>query len=126
MPLPDELIKILEEKDLEVTKKRGAIRATSMTLPVSLLIKYKNKNVWIEIEPGEELSDVLVDLIESGEDIKDMVEDVLSELRDIAIEVSRFLEEKGYSVELRLREGENDVRDALEDIVEEYEELEEE
>lgn len=126
MPLPDELLKILEEKDLEITKKRGYVRATSKTLPISLLIKHKSKNVWIEIEPGEELSDVLADLIESGEDIEDVVDDVLSELRDTAIEISRLLEEKGYSVELRLREGENDVRDILEDLIEEYEEHEEE
>ncbi len=124
----DELIKLLEDRDLEVKKQRGIIRATHQSLPVTLVITLREKNraAKISIEPGDELSDVLADLIESGEDVEILVDDVLSEIRDIAIEAGQLLEKEGYKVEWALREGENDVRDALEDVLEEYEFEEEE
>jgi len=124
----DELIKLLEDRDLEVKKQKGIIRATHQSLPVTLVITLREKNraAKISIEPGDELSDVLADLIESGEDVEILVDDVLSEIRDIAIEAGQLLEKEGYKVEWALREGENDVRDALEDVLEEYEFEEEE
>ncbi len=124
----DELIKLLEDRDLEVKRQKGIIRATHQSLPVVLVITLREKNraAKISIEPGDELSDVLADLIESGEDVEILVDDVLSEIRDIAIEAGQLLEKKGYKVEWALREGENDVRDALEDVLEEYEFEEEE
>ncbi len=124
----DELIKFLKDKDLEVKKQKGTIRATHQSLPVTLVItlREKNRTAKISIEPGDDLSDVLADLIESGEDVEILVDDVLSEIRDIAIEAGQLLEKMGYKVEWALREGENDVRDALEDVLEEYEFEEEE
>ncbi len=124
----DELIKLLEDRDLKVKKQKGTIRATHQSLPVTLVITLREKNrvAKITIEPGDELSDVLADLIESGEDVEILVDDVLSEIRDIAIEAGQLLEKMGYKVEWALREGENDVRDALEDVLEEYEFEEEE
>ncbi len=124
----DELIKLLKDRDLEVKKQKGIIRATHQSLPVTLVITLREKNraAKISIEPSDELSDVLADLIESGEDVEILVDDVLSEIRDIAIEAGQLLEKMGYKVEWALREGENDVRDALEDVLEEYEFEEEE
>ncbi len=124
----DELIKLLEDRDLKVKKQKGTIRATHQSLPVTLVITLREKNrvAKITIEAGDELSDVLADLIESGEDVEILVDDVLSEIRDIAIEAGQLLEKMGYKVEWALREGENDVRDALEDVLEEYEFEEEE
>jgi signal transduction histidine kinase len=120
MPIPKELVDLLKEHDLEVERKRTRIIATHKELPVSLIIRISGDKAIIELEAGDELRDVLVDLIESGEDIESMVDDVLSELRDIAIEASQLLSDKGLEVELRLREGESDIRDVLEDVMEEY------
>ncbi len=124
----DELIKLLEDRDLEVKKQKGTVRATHQSLPITLIItlREKNRTAKISIEPSDELSDVLADLIEDGEDVEILVDDVLSEIRDIAIEAGQLLEKMGYKVEWAIREGENDVRDALEDVLEEYEFEEEE
>jgi hypothetical protein len=120
MPIPKELVDLLKEHDLEVERKRTRVIATHKELPVSLIIRVSGDKAIIEFEAGDELRDVLVDLIESGEDIESMVDDVLSELRDIAIEASQLLSDRGLEVELRLREGESDIRDILEDVMEEY------
>ncbi|ADI32266.1 hypothetical protein Shell_1166 [Staphylothermus hellenicus DSM 12710] len=126
MPIPQELIDLLKERELEVKKRKGRIIAAHSELPVSLIVRLSGSTAIIELEAGEELEDVMSDLVESGEDLESIVEDVLSEMRDIAVDVSRLLSDKGFKVELRLREGENDVRDAMEEIIEEYAESEEE
>ncbi|MCD6300603.1 MAG: hypothetical protein J7L82_00855 [Staphylothermus sp.] len=126
MSIRDEIVKLLKEHDLEVKKRKNVIRGTHKTIPVTLIIRLVDDEAIIELEPEEELRDVLVDLVESGEDIEDVVDDVLSELRDIAVEISQLLSDKGYDVKLKLREGENDVRDILEELEEEYSGYEEE
>lgn len=122
MSIVDELSKLLVDLELKVEKKRNIIKAMHRELPVYLIIKLtpSSKKAVIELEADEELSDTLVDLLESGEDIEDIVDTVLSELRDAAIEVSNVLEEKDYIVSLKIREGERDVRDQLEEVLEEY------
>ena len=125
--LIDELKSLLEEHDLETRVKNDEyIEALHNTLPVSLIIKLKNKNAVIEINTSDDLRDALEELIESGEDIRLMADDVLSELRDVAVEISRFLKEKNYEVKLMLREGENDVRDLVDEVYEEHKEVLEE
>lgn len=126
MPIPKELIDLLKEHELDVKKKRRKVIATHSELPVSLIVRVSGSKAIIELEAGEELRDVMNDLAESGEDLEFIVEDVLSEMRDVAIEASRLLSDSGFEVKLRLREGENDVRDAMEEILEEYAEFEEE
>ncbi len=126
MPVPKDLLELLKERDLVVKAKKNNIVATHTELPVSLVYRFSRKNVVIEIESSDDLVDYLVDLAESGENIEEVVDDILSELRDIAIETSKLLGDKGYKVELKLREGENDVRDRVEEVLEEYLEFEEE
>ncbi len=125
--LIDELKSLLEEHDLETRVKNDEyIEALHNTLPVSLIIKLKNKDAVVEINTSDDLRDALEELIESGEDIRSMADDVLSELRDVAVEISRFLKEKNYEVKLMLREGENDVRDLVDEVYEEHKEVLEE
>ncbi len=125
--LVDELKGLLEEHDLDIyVKDDEYIEALHNTLPVSLIIKLKNKNAVIEINASDDLRDTLEELIESGEDIRSLADDVLSELRDVAVEISRFLKEKDYEVKLMLREGENDVRDLVDEVYEEHKEVLEE
>ena len=126
MSIRDKIVKLLKEHELEVRKRKNIVRGTHKTIPITLIIRIIGDEAIIELEPEEELRDVLVDLIEAGEDVEETVDDVLSELRDIAVEISQLLSDKGYEVKLKLREGENDVRDILEEIEEEYSEYEEE
>jgi len=123
----DEITRLLEDFDLKVEKKKNTIKAMHSELPAYLVVKLtpSKKKAVIELEADEELNDALVDMIESGEDVEDIVDTVISELRDAAIEVSRILEEKDYIVSLKLREGERDIRDQLEEVLEEYGEEEE-
>ncbi|OYT38741.1 MAG: hypothetical protein B6U89_05300 [Desulfurococcales archaeon ex4484_58] len=127
MSILEELIRIFDRYDVEVVVRKKSIRATHNDLPVSLIVRIPSKEkAVIELRAEDELSDTLVDLVESEEDVEDIVDNVLSELRDLAIEASKYLEDKGYNVVLNLREGENDVRDMLEEIREEYGSFEEE
>ncbi len=127
MSVVDEITRLLEDFDLKVEKKKNTIKAMHSELPAYLVVKLtpSKKKAVIELEADEELNDALVDMIESGEDVEDIVDTVISELRDAAIEVSRILEEKDYIVSLKLREGERDIRDQLEEVLEEYGEEEE-
>jgi len=120
MPVIDEIIEYLKERDLSVKKKGNVIKATNNDLPISLTIRFEKKSCIIELIPEEDLNDALVDLVESEEDVEDYVDGILSEMRDTAIEVSKILEKNGYSVSLKIREGENDIRDMIEEVVEEY------
>jgi len=120
MPIIDEIIEYLKERDLSVKKKGNVIKATNNDLPVSLIIRLEKNSCVIELVPEEDLSDAIVDLVESEEDVEDYIDGVLSEMRDTAIEVSKILEKNGYSVTLKIREGENDIRDMIEEVVEEY------
>ncbi len=124
MPVPEELVELLKNYELRLRKGKNSLRAYHQSLPIMLVYKFRKKNVVIELGYEEELREHLEDLAEEGEDMETYIDDVLSELRDIAIESGRLLEEKGYSVELRLREGENDIRDLMEEILEEYVEYE--
>ncbi len=124
MPVPDELVEYLKEHDLKLRRGKRTVKAIHKSIPVILVYKFANKHVTVDLDYEEDLRDVLEDLIDAGENVEELVDDVLSELRDLAIETSRILEEKGYNVELKLREGENDIRDLLEDVMESYAEYE--
>lgn len=124
MPVPEELVELLKNYELRLRKGKSSLKAYHQSLPIMLVYRFRKKSVVIELGYEEELREYFEDLAEEGEDMEDYVDDVLSELRDIAIESSRLLEEKGYSVELRLREGENDIKDLLEEVLEEYVEYE--
>ncbi len=126
MKVIDEVREIMENHDLEVAVKENMVIGIHKSIPVSLSVILNGLNAELSIEADEELRDILEELIESGEDISSLVDDVLSELRDIALEIQGLLEKRGFKVELNLREGENDVRDLLEEITEEYEEVLEE
>jgi len=126
MSVLDEIREIMEDHDLEVTLNKNTVIGLHSSVPIILKVYVGRRKASIELEAEEDLRDVLDELVESGEDIESLVDDVLSELRDIAIEIGRALENKGYRVELNLREGENDVRDIVEEVTEEYEEVLEE
>lgn len=124
----ENIVKILESRDMNIDKKRNVIRGIHMDLPIALVVRINHikKQAVIEIEPYEDLVDSFADLIESNENIEDVVEGVLGELRDIAVEISKVLENNGYTVAMKITEGEKDVRDMMEEVLEEYREFIEE
>jgi len=122
MSLARDIIKILEERELQVEKLKNTIKAVHSSLPIYLVVKIddKLKTATVLLEPGEDLEDALAEIIESGGDVEDAVDTALVELEDVAVEISRVLEERGYKVNVKIREGVRDVRDLLEDVLEEY------
>ncbi len=117
----------LIERDLVVSVEDNTIYGLHSSLPISLNIVFKPSNlVDIGISVRDDLRETLIELIESGEDIRAIVDDVLSELRDTAIELQKFLSDKGFRVRLVLRDGESDVREVVDDVMEEYREVLEE
>ncbi len=125
MSVLEELREILEDHELDVEVKDGELQGIHGTLPIAIVIAIDedNNRATIELKALEDLEDAMNELVESGEDLRSIVDEVLSEIRDIAIELSRILESRGYKVSLNIREGESDVRDLMEDIIEEYEEV---
>ncbi|WFO76140.1 hypothetical protein J4526_04720 [Desulfurococcaceae archaeon MEX13E-LK6-19] len=125
MSVLDELREILEDHELDVEVRDGELQGVHGTLPIAIVIAIDedNNRATIELRALEDLEDVMNELVESGEDLRSIVDEVLSEIRDIAIELSRILESRGYKVSVNIREGESDVRDLMEDIIEEYEEV---
>ncbi|MET1159958.1 MAG: hypothetical protein ABWW65_03265 [Thermoprotei archaeon] len=129
MSVAEEIADLMSRYGLEISeKKKSVVKGTHSELPISLVAKIQSakKTIIVELVPEEDLSDVLADMIESGEDVEEAVDSIIAELRDVAIEISRRLEDSGYKVILKLREGERDIRDLLEEVTEEYsEEVEE-
>ncbi len=117
---------MLGEADLIVKTQRGRILGIHRELPILLSVSLKKNGALIRIEAMESLRSTLDELVSLGEDAKSIVDDVLAELRDIAIDLKNSLEARGVNVSLELRSGESDVREILEEIIEEYGELIEE
>ncbi|MEM1643640.1 MAG: hypothetical protein QW369_06595 [Desulfurococcaceae archaeon] len=113
----------LSEADLIVRTQRGKILGIHRELPILLSVSLRKNGALIRIEAMEGLRSALDELISLGEDAKSVVDDVLTELRDIAIDLKNSLEARGVNVSLELRSGESDVREILEEIIEEYGEL---
>jgi len=113
----------LSEADLIVRTQRGRILGIHRELPILLSVSLRKNGALIRIEAMEDLRSALDELISLGEDAKSVVDDVLTELRDIAIDLKNSLEARGVNVSLELRSGESDVREILEEIIEEYGEL---
>jgi len=118
----EELEKLFRDRELEVEKTKNTIRGIHGSLPIELVVKIdeKAKTAVVSIEPGEDLEDTLSEMAESGEDVEDAVETALSELEDVAVDVLKILEDRGFKVTAKIREGVKDVRDILEDVLEEY------
>lgn len=125
MSVLDELKEVLEDHDLDVKVEGNKLWGMHETLPVAVVIVVDEdkSRATVELKALDDLEDAMNELIESGEDLRAIVDDVLSEMRDVAIETARILESRGYSVSINIREGESDVRDLMEDIIEEYEEV---
>lgn len=120
----EELVRsMLNEADLVVRTQRGKILGIHRELPILLSVSLRKNGALIRIEAMESLRRALDELISLGEDVKSVVDDVLTELRDIAIDLKNSLEARGVNVSLELRSGESDVREILEEIIEEYGEL---
>jgi len=118
----EELEKLFRDRELEVEKTKNTIRGVHSNLPIQLVVKIdeKAKTAVVSIEPGEDLEDTLSEMAESGEDVEDAVDTALSELEDVAVDVLKILEDRGFKVTAKIREGVKDVRDILEDVLEEY------
>jgi len=118
----EELEKLFRDRELEVEKTKNTIRGVHGSLPIQLVVKIdeKAKTAVVSIEPGEDLEDTLSEMAESGEDVEDAVDTALSELEDVAVDVLKILEDRGFRVTAKIREGVKDVRDILEDVLEEY------
>ncbi len=122
MVLPRKLAAILEEHELEVKKGRERIVGKHPRLPIVLdILELEDKKTVITLQPLDDLREALEEALENDEDIDTLIDDVLSELRDIALEAKKLLEEKGYTVELELIEGENDIREILDEVKELHE-----
>ncbi len=122
MPLPESLSRLLEEHELEVKRSRGRVAGKHRSLPIVLdIFEIGEKKAVIALQPLDELRESIEELLENDEDVDTLIEDVLAEMRDIALEAQRLLEKHGYRVSLELLEGENDVRETLEEIKEMYE-----
>ncbi|MCS7128059.1 MAG: hypothetical protein N3E36_02630 [Sulfolobales archaeon] len=120
----EELVRsVLSEADLIVRTQRGKILGIHRELPVLLSVSLRKNGALIRIEAMEDLRSALDELVSLGENAKSVVDDVLTELRNIAIDLKNSLEARGVNVSLELRSGESDVREILEEIVEEYGEL---
>ncbi len=117
----DSIRSYLEEKDFIIQVNGDAIVCRHKDIPIFLDIRIRDKNAIIQLRvSSEELREYLEEQVESGENVVELVDEYLSEIRDTAIDISRLLKKKRWNVSIDLREGESDVRDLLEEIIEEH------
>lgn len=92
-------------------------------LPVYLDIVFGGNRVVIKLSYDSSLKDFLEDLVSSGSDnVEDLVEDVISEFNELTAGLYKWFKENGYEINIKLREGEIDIIELLEDLIEVSEE----
>jgi hypothetical protein len=115
----DELAAYLRREGYNVEVLNNAIRVLHDTLPLYLDVEFKERHVYLGVVHGEELRSILEDLKDAGEDVEEIVESALSFLSMAALKARHWLEERGFIVVFKLREGTVEVYDMLEEILEE-------
>jgi hypothetical protein len=115
----DELAAYLRREGYNVEVLNNAIRVLHDTLPLYLNVEFKERYVYLGVVHGEELRSILEDLKDAGEDVEEIVESALSFLSMAALKARHWLEERGFIVIFKLREGTVEVYDMLEEILEE-------
>jgi len=127
MSVVDEITVYLKKEGLKFQKRKGTLTIFYPDLEIQLVLKIdeSSRKAVLSLDYDEELRDHIADLFDSGEDVEDIIDTAISEIRDIAVNISNILESKGYSIEDKISEGEKDIRDLMEEVLEEYEEYSE-
>ena len=127
MSVVDEITVYLKKEGLKFQKRKGTLTIFYPDLEIQLVLKIdeSSRKAVLSLDYDVELRDHIADLFDSGEDVEDIIDTAISEIRDIAVNISNILESKGYSIEDKISEGEKDIRDLMEEVLEEYEEYSE-
>lgn len=116
-----EVAKQLESEGYRVlVQSENVMLIPHPSLPIRLRVEFKEPLAYVTVEfEKEELREILEDLHEAGEDIESVVEEALGYLNAAALKLRKWLEEKGYAMMLKLREGSIEIYELLEELEEE-------
>lgn len=117
------LVDMIVSKGYQVQGIGNKLRVLHHLLPVYLDIIFGSNKVVIKLSFDNNLRDFLEDLVSSGsENVEDLVEDVISEFNELTAGLYKWFRENGYEINIKLKEGEIDIIELLEDILEVSEE----
>jgi len=119
----NELAEYLKSQGYEAVQTEASeLRVLHPSLPVYLLVEFRDNFAYMSIKHSEELREVLEDLRDDYEDVEGIVEEALSYLSLASLKVRMWVEERGYTSVFKLRDGSIEIYEILEEVLEEREE----
>lgn len=111
------VLEVAKRRGYRVEEKGSTVIVRHPEAPLALRIAETGRGVEIRLE-AEGVDDYLEDLMESSPAPRELLEQHIDDLTELALEVSRILESKGYKPVLRLREEAMDLLERLEELEE--------
>jgi hypothetical protein len=82
-------------------------------------IVFSGSKVVVKLSFDNSLREFIEDLVSSGnEDVGDLIEDVIGEFNELAASLYKWFKGNGFEINIKLKEGEIDIMELLEDILE--------
>jgi hypothetical protein len=113
------LVDMIVSKGYQVQGVGNKLRVLHHLLPVYLDIVFSGSRVVVKLSFDNSLREFIEDLVLSGsEDVGDLIEDVIGEFNELTASLYKWFKDNGFEINIKLKEGEIDIMELLEDILE--------
>jgi len=113
------LVDMIVSKGYQVQGVGNKLRILHHLLPIYLDIVFSGNKVVVKLSFDNNLREFIEDLVLSGsEDVGDLVEDVIGEFNELTASLYKWFKDNGFEINIKLKDGELDIRELLEDILE--------
>ncbi|MCC5990698.1 MAG: hypothetical protein LM558_04260 [Thermosphaera sp.] len=113
------LVDMIVSKGYQVQGVGNKLRVLHHLLPIYLDIVFSGSKVVVKLSFDNSLREFIEDLVSSGnEDVGDLIEDVIGEFNELAASLYKWFKGNGFEINIKLKEGEIDIMELLEDILE--------
>ncbi|MGB9828133.1 MAG: hypothetical protein ACPLSM_06410 [Thermosphaera sp.] len=113
------LVDMIVSKGYQVQGVGNKLRVLHHLLPVYLDIVFSGNKVVVKLSFDNSLREFIEDLVLSGsENVGDLVEDVIGEFNELTASLYKWFKDNGFEINIKLKDGEIDIMEMLEDILE--------
>jgi len=113
------LVDMIVSKGYQVQGVGNKLRVLHHLLPIYLDIFFSGSKAVVKLSFDNSLREFIEDLVSSGnEDVGDLIEDVIGEFNELVASLYKWFKDNGFEINIKLKEGEIDILELLEDILE--------
>ncbi len=113
------MVDMIVSKGYQVQGVGNKLRVLHHLLPVYLDIVFSGNKVVVKLSFDNSLREFIEDLVLSGsENVGDLVEDVIGEFNELTASLYKWFKDNGFEINIKLKDGEIDIMEMLEDILE--------